>query len=506
MLQFVGREGGEIGPVSTQTREMDYVTEAKRMGNVSARRGRPATVVAASALACLAWPSTATANEFPINACQADRGNYSTHAFEDFATRGMLWRRACNPEGPGLRGLVTANVVRPGTVDRGARSLFVLRAPPGTRFKHFSWSGGAQRADCRYALHLWAYRPDGPTTAIKNVRANHKCVPRPGEAQIAGWPKPRTYDVTGATSIVQRIVCMGEPGVPHCSTRARNYIRTFTAQATVVDVSPPTVSIVPDNPFTRGEWVRGGQSVTYEASDNVGVRLARAVVSGLPRDTHLRGCDFARRIPCANGAGLITVDTKSLPEGSQSLAVEALDAADNTAPSSPVTVRIDNTAPGAVQVASLGGEEWRNTNDFNLIWTNPPEADRAPISAAHYRLCRIGGADCMSATKSAPSIQSLSGLTVPGPGEWQIRLWREDAATNREPANASAPVTLRFDPEPPELGFESPTASDPTLVSVLVTDRVSGVANGQIELSRAGSNTWAGPPHPATWDPAGGTD
>jgi hypothetical protein len=71
-----------------------------------------------------------------------------------------------------------------------------------------------------------------------------------------------------------------------------------------------------------------------------------------------------------------------------------------------------------------------------------------------------------------------------------MRMWREDAATNREPANASVPVTLRFDPEPPDLGFESSTAADPTLVSVLVTDRVSGVASGQIELSRAGSSTW----------------
>ena len=90
MLQLVGREGGEIGPLSTQTREMHYVMEAKRLGNVSARWGRLAGLAAASALAFLAAPSAAAANEFPINACQADRGNYSTQAFEDFATRGML--------------------------------------------------------------------------------------------------------------------------------------------------------------------------------------------------------------------------------------------------------------------------------------------------------------------------------------------------------------------------------------------------------------------------------
>jgi hypothetical protein len=49
---------------------------------------------------------------------------------------------------------------------------------------------------------------------------------------------------------------------------------------------------------------------------------------------------------------------------------------------------------------------------------------------------------------------------------------------------------LRYDPEPPRLVFEQSPAGDPTLVSVLVTDDVSGLADGSIEISRAGSNTW----------------
>jgi hypothetical protein len=81
-------------------------------------------------------------------------------------------------------------------------------------------------------------------------------------------------------------------------------------------------------------------------------------------------------------------------------------------------------------------------------------------------------------------------LAVPGPGEWQARIWREDAATNHEPANASVPVALRLDPEPPKLAFEPTSAVDPTLVSVDVTDQVSGLASGQIELSRQGTGIW----------------
>jgi hypothetical protein len=448
-----------------------------------------AALLAALGVVLAGLPSAAAASEFPINACQADRANYSTQAFDDFATRGMMWKRACDPEGPGLRGLVTSNVPRAGRVPRGSRSYFVMNAPAGTRFARFTWSGQARRRDCRYALQLWASRPDGPPTPIKNVRANTRC-PRRGYAQAAGWPRPRTYDINGATRIVQRIVCMGEHKAPYCSSRGLNYIRTFKAQATVVDVSPPAVSILQDNPFTQGQWVGGRQTVNYVANDNVGVKSARAIGSGVSWGEHHRQCNFAARVPCVNGAGGIAVDTTALAEGSQALAVDAVDAADNPGASSPVTVRVDNTAPGAVAVGLAGGPTWRNLNDFDVAWVNPPEGDRAPIAAARYQICRAGGGDCSENRRPGADISALGDLSVPGPGEWELRVWREDAATNHQPSNASVPVALKFDPEPPQLAFEQSSSSDPTLVSVAVTDRVSGLAGGQIELSRQGTGTW----------------
>ena len=46
----------------------------------------------------------ARAGEFQVAACQADPLGFSTRAFEDFATRGMKIRRACNPEGRACAG------------------------------------------------------------------------------------------------------------------------------------------------------------------------------------------------------------------------------------------------------------------------------------------------------------------------------------------------------------------------------------------------------------------
>jgi hypothetical protein len=460
------------------------------VGQKTLSRWLLAAVTAILLAAPLANPPRAAAGEFTIDACQADAGNFASTAFENFATRGMRWRRACNPLGPGLRGLVTANVVSTGKVAHGAQSAFVLEAPPGTAFSRLRWSGHAQRRDCRYALQMYAVRPDGSDATIKNVRANRHC-PGPGGAQASSWPRPRAFDLGGATKIVQRVVCVGAPSTQFCSGRGLNYMQTFTAEATVVDASGPSVSIVPDTPIARGEWVGGKQSVDYEASDNVGVRSASANLAGFGTNDDTRECDFSQRIPCPNGRGQIgEVDTQNRPEGTQQLYVTAEDAAGNRADSAPVMARLDHTPPGTTQVGVEGGEAWRNRNDFDLAWQNAPEPDRAPIVAAHYRVCRAGSDECVTDSRSGSSIARLEGEAVPSPGEWELRLWREDAAGNQQPENASLPVKLRFDPEPPKLGFEALSTSDPTRVAVQVTDPISGLGGGEIEISRAGSGTW----------------
>jgi hypothetical protein len=443
-----------------------------------------------AATVAMVAPRPAAAGEFTITACQADAGNFASGAFENFATRGMRWRRACNPLGPGLRGLVTANVVTGSRVAHGAQSAFVLNAPPGTAFSRLRWSGHAQRRDCRYALQMYAVRPDGSDATIKNVRANQHC-PRPEGAQASSWPRPRAYDLGGATKIVQRVVCVGAASAQYCSGRGLNYMQTFTAEATVVDTSAPSVTIVPDGPLAKGEWVRGTQFVDYESADNVGVKRAVATLAGANDGETLQGCDYSQRIPCPSGAGRIEkMLTEHLPEGSQPLAITAEDAAGNQASTAAVTARIDNAAPGTIQVGVEGGEAWRNRNEFDAAWVNAAEPDRAPITAAHYRVCRVGSGECVNDSRGGSSIARLDNLTVPSPGEWELRLWREDAAGNQQPENASLPVKLRFDPEPPQLGFEAISAADPTRVSVQVTDPISGLGGGEIEISRVGSGIW----------------
>ena|SRR5215207_986695 len=449
---------------------------------------------AATAIVMALSAESAAAGEYSVGNCQADPLNFSTRAFEDFATRGMRIRRTCNPEGPGMRGFVIGNVVRSGEIPRGSVALAMITAPTGTTFRRFRWAGAARRRDCRYAIQMWAEVPGAPMIPLKNVRANQHC-PRPLLAQAAGY-RARTFSVPGATRIVQRVICMGDGERKSCSARGLNYLKTYKAEVRIIDDQAPAASIIGDTPLARGEWVGGTQPLNYDANDNVGVRRADAIVAGQSGGLDQRPCSFATperifadRIPCPNGIGQINVNTTDLTDGTQALAVRAQDAANNISDSPSVTVRIDNAAPGRVDVSVEGGVEWRNRNDFALGWANPPEPDRAPIAGVGYKLCSMGAGSCNRGDQAGADLARL-GVAVPAPGEWTLSLWRRDAAGNETEDAASVPVTLRYDPEPPRLGFEPPSATDPTLVAVPVTDTVSGLAGGSIEISPSGSGVW----------------
>ena len=452
-----------------------------------------ALVAALATLTLAAAARPAHAGEFVVGNCQADPLSFGTRAFEDFATRGMKITRLCNPEGSGLIGLVTTNAAGSGRIARGARADAILNAPAGTYFTKFRWAGTTRRRDCSYALQLFADGPGIEPVLILNMRANEGC-PQGATTQAAGY-RSRSYRVPGATRIVQRVKCMGSGGERSCSARSSNYIRTYKASVRIVDGLAPGVGVLPDTPLSRGEWVGGDQPLNYDASDNVGVRVGRVVIADQPRAAHLRPCiyadregTFADRAPCPNGPGQMTVNTRHLSDGTQSLFVQAEDTAGNLGNSAVVPARIDNTPPARVDANLEGGSGWRNTNDFALGWKNPPETDRAPIVAANYQLCRKGG-ECSRGESLGADIARLN-VAVPAPGEWSLSMWRRDAAGNQEEDNASVPVLLRYDPEPPQLGFEPSPASDPTRLSVLVTDQVSGLAGGAIEISREGSGIW----------------
>ena len=216
-----------------------------------------------------------------MNACAAERFGFASHAFVDFGsigipTSGMYMKRACAPTDAAPFGLVAGNVVRSGP--RQARPPGGLRPGRATRRQLPRTEVVRQGQAARLPLRAPDVRgrPDGSLVKkIRNFRANRNCAKsdnRTQVAQVGGIRRPVPFPMPGATRIVQRSVCVGGSRKRFCSARSINRIQTFWAEATIADGSPPAVAIAQDNPFTQGAWVNGTQSVSYTASDNVGVK------------------------------------------------------------------------------------------------------------------------------------------------------------------------------------------------------------------------------------------
>jgi hypothetical protein len=227
-------------------------------------------------------------------------------------------------------------------------------------------------------------------------------------------------------------------------------ITVFVRSATVRvnDASAPTVGITGGGLSGANGVVAGVQSVSYDASDNVGIKGVSFAIDGVARGSTLSSCDYAKAVPCANLHGASqSFDTSSLPDGEHTLTVTGTDTANNQRVSSVARFTSDNTAPAHVAVVADEGERWQSGPSFGVHWTNPSDGGSA-VGAAHYQLC--SGATCEPVrTASGAGISSLSGVTVPHEGDWTLRVWLEDQAGNTDSANASEAVHLRYDREAP---------------------------------------------------------
>ena len=256
------------------------------------------------------------------------------------------------------------------------------------------------------------------------------------------------------------------------------------------------MSVIQDTPLARGEWVAGKTSrstTTRPTTSACGSRARSSAGSGeAARTPGLRAAPRrARSRPrsrAPTAPRTITVDTThGFRRGRRRWSCRRRTARHRRArPRS----RCASTTrrPSRVDVSVVGGDGWRNSTTF-VAWSNPPEGDRAPIAECQLHAVRRAGGSCTRGEQTGDGSRA-SASQVPAPGEFTLRCGRRDAAGNASEEAASVPVTLRYDPEPPQLAFESAIAGDPTLVAVQVSDRVSGLADGTIEISRAGSDSW----------------
>lgn len=367
----------------------------------------------------------------------------------------------------------------------------------GTRFARWRWDAPAGtgitqvRGTWWHALHdgmeqrLGVAGPGGGFDAFAAAGATDT-TPRDF---VAGFPTPQA-------AFEDRLLCARAEG-KWCSLEPGSWSALRALTITVEDDRWPSAAI--GGELTAGGWRRGVQAVSFSDGDvGGGVRFgettvdgnranlteyacAKSQIGGEWRATLMRPCPLA-------ASGSAALDTTRLSDGPHAVHHCAVDFAGNAGCTSDQTVYVDNNAPAHPRnLALLGGDGWRRTDDFDLSWQNPDQGVASPIGGAFWRIAGPAGYDSGATFTAGRDLVALRDLTVPHAGAYTFSVWLRDEAGNESPASA-ATLPLRFDDVAPGVAFD-PLGEGGTVVARVV-DADSGPAGGAIELQRRGTDAW----------------
>lgn len=221
----------------------------------------------------------------------------------------------------------------------------------------------------------------------------------------------------------------------------------------------------------QGQWVRGGQEVTWNTSDlGSGIRFERLRIDGALRDVidYAGQCDtstsgvngeWARSFqPCPTGGPWgrsYGLDTASLSDGAHNLSVCTQDfgqyqGLDGTGGETcdQRTIRTDNTAPGApANLEVTSANPARYLDRFAAHWNLPPN-EGSPIAKVHYEIVD-GSGNVVVPEKVVSGTDPSSLPEIEGPaqaGDYRLKLWLEDSVGFSGPA---ATAQIPHDTTPP---------------------------------------------------------
>lgn len=444
-------------------------------------------------------PATARAGQYEVFACGGAAGG-AQNAFAPAADSMMSAYSICPPSSAVGTGIVTKATSNGGVAPNGYGAYQIFTAPPGAEVANVTFTVGAIRLSSQWTVGIVAY--DGDFFAGDYP---YGCYPWTSYCGIGTsvFSIPATVNLFSHSRFRFETRCVSPSG---CDVSASGFspanralFSAANVSVRVADYSAPAITSHHGALWSPG-WHRGYEEAWSSYTDNVGIMVTRLYVDGNVVQTQdyrdqswpewVR-CNFTRPRPCTDiQPGGLALDSSSLADGGHTMRVEAVDTAGNVA-AVERPIGVDNTPPGkAGAVGVEGGDQWRSRNDFTARWSNPG-GQVAPIARAHYRICRAGGdGSCTEGSAAAEGISGLAGLSVPGPGDYTLRVWMEDAAGNQDADRASDPVHLRFDDEAPSAVFDPIDLAHPTQVTVALGDRGAGVASAALEIQGAGQRQW----------------
>jgi hypothetical protein len=303
----------------------------------------------------------------------------------------------------------------------------------------------------------------------------------------------------GVPAIEDRLLC-AKPESSWCSLDPGSWSSVRAMTFTLEENTAPAAGIGGD--LLAGGWRRGGQGADVWGSDTgSGVRFGETLLDGNRVGLTEYQCSLAwidgelrgtRMQPCLSGvSGTQAFDTTNFSDRPHTLVHCAVDFAGNRGCTPQYQVLIDNNPPAHPRnLALVGGDGWRRTNDFDLAWANPDQGPASPIAGASWRVFGPAGFDTGARFSPGRDLAALRDLRLPAAGSYAVQVWLRDEAGNEDSGSAIT-VPLHLDDLPPTVAFAAPDGEGiPEKVSADISDAHSGPAKGEVLMRRLGTDRW----------------
>ncbi len=388
-------------------------------------------LVALVSAVLLLVPRTASAGTYTVSACSPTTSSGGWQSVDTFPS-GLTVGNMCagpatgpnEPQGPIDEGSLFAEDSTNTTADipNGAEAGWSFTAPTGTSIVGLSYYRSLHaHQEPDLIPGLW----NGEGMTIESCPAtfedHYECSMLNNQPPMIG--------VLSTSSLFFGVRCDLLDGGEYCVAAAPGERHAqadlYSANVTLSETASPTIASVSGAGWSGG-YLSGEVPLSLSASDYSGIASVEvrsslgAVLASAPQS-----CDYYDAVPCPNlSQATVTLNTTAAAsDGTQTLVLQATDAAGNvtTVTSQPVT--IDNHGPGAPTglTAILDGAQ------VVLSWQDPASS---PVSLAqgYVQLCQ---AAC--GTQLAVGDSGLARIVAPPPGTYTVRLYLTDTAGKSSP-------------------------------------------------------------------------
>jgi hypothetical protein len=289
--------------------------------------------------------------------------------------------------------------------------------------------GGATAPACSIGSDAWT--PDDPQPAD---------------------PSSSYRDITGASAsgFLVSLDCRYDPLGDHTCAPGQSddaaVAAVWSAFFTISDPSPPWLAEPTGAGWSDDRWTAGDTlPLSVTATDTTGISAIDVYADGSLLTTVQRPCAYDRPQPCDNAFDVaVGLPVAGLSDGTHAIAVGAVNAAGTeTRLARAADLQVDHDAPTA-PVALDAPQPTSATNSFAASWSLPAQS-AAPIAAARYQLCPVGGG--CGPVEAAATTTATGPLDLPTADTYTLRVWLVDAAGNADPA-AAATTLLTYAPAP----------------------------------------------------------